>query len=176
LPLDLGMKSSEAAYRVLAKLCDAHHDDTGAAYRDVPRMAHELGCSARTVQRGLRQLEQAGLIVRGDQQLLPGNMRRDHAPTVYVLPLDRWQPPAEQPQLDGVTQPVTPPGPVDNSSRGDRHAVDGVTAAVALGTGEQIDQVTEATTDRARCPETGGRHEFSRRYGTCVYCGERKPA
>jgi hypothetical protein len=46
LPLDLGMAGSEAAYRVLTKLADAHHEDSGSAYRDVDRMALELRCSA----------------------------------------------------------------------------------------------------------------------------------
>lgn len=171
LPLDLGMAGSEAAYRVLMKLADAHHEDSGAAFRDVDRMAAELRCSARTVQRALRQLEQAGLIVRGDQQVLPANMRRDRRPTVYRLPLNLWRQPAEQPVLDGVTTGVTPPQPVDNSPRGDRHAVHGVTTVVALGTGELDNSLPSATPVRA-CLDGTDAHEFSRASGRCVYCGE----
>lgn len=180
LPLDLGMAGSEAAYRVLTKLADAHHEDTGYAYRDVDRMATELRCSRRTIQRALRQLEQAGLIHRGDQGILPANMRRDRRPTVYRLPLGAWEGPAQQPELDGVTTDDAPLQAVDNLPRGDRHAVDGVTAAVALGTGELGNRYpaqpqTRTLAPMYPCTDGTQRHEFSRRTGQCVYCQQIKP-
>jgi DNA-binding transcriptional MocR family regulator len=171
LPLDLGIKGSEAAYRVLTKLADAHHEDSGSAYRDVDRMALELDCSARTVQRALRQLEQAGLILRGDQTILPANMRRDRRPTVYRLPLHLWQRPADQPQLDGVTPAVIPSEPVDNLPRGDRHAVHGVTPGVALGTGELGNRYPAQPQYARACLDGTPDHAFSARTGRCVYCG-----
>jgi hypothetical protein len=176
LPLDLGMAGSEAAYRVLLKLADAHHEDTGSAYRDVVRMADELRCSVRTVQRALRQLEQSGLIARGDQKVLPSSVRGDCRPTVYRLPMHLWQRPAATPELDGVTPAVTPSEPVDNSPRGDKHAVHGVTAGVAPGTVELSNRYPTQPqyardTSTELCLDGTPRHAFSARAGACVYCG-----
>lgn len=173
LPLDACGLSE---YRVLHKLADVAAKDGTRAWRNVSSkrsadgMAEELGCSARTVQRALRNLEVLGLIVKGDQRHV-GHIRSDRRPTVWDLPLHRWTRPAATPELDGVTTGVTSSEAVDNPPRGDRSGLHGVTAAVALGTkGRTSRTTTEATTDRA-CE-----HEFSRRAGVCVYCGLRTPA
>jgi hypothetical protein len=172
--LPLSATKTLVAFRVLDKLADAHHTDTDHAYRNIDKLAEELVCSVRHVQRALRELERLQLILVGDQSVLPRSVRPQYAPTAYRLPWrQQWEQPAllEPAEEAEVTPDVTPSSPVDNSSRGDRHAVPGVTHAVALGTQEQIELLPSATTDRARCE-----HEFSRRYGACVYCGLRRTA
>lgn len=161
LPLDV---CGLAEFRVLDKLADHAHRDGRNAWRSVESMAAELRCSKRTVQRALSSLQTLGLIKRGDQHYLD-HLRADRRPTVWDLPLD----------LFGVTTAVTPlpfeprgDMPVDNSPRGDRHAADGVTPGVAIGTkGEPLEKDPEATPDRA----TGEahRHVFLSRF--CELCG-----
>lgn len=170
--LRLDAVKSLAAFRVLDKLADAHHTDSDHAYRDVPKLADELGCSVRTVQRALRELERLGLLIVGDQSVLPRSVRPQYAPTAYRLP---WRQSWTQPQLPGVTTTVTPADPVDNPARGDRHAVPGVTTVVAHRTQEQLERDTRPATVRTRasstCAGTLEPHAFSARTGSCVYCG-----
>lgn len=138
-------------YRVLHKLADVAAKDGTRAWRNVSSrdgngMAEELECSARTVQRSLRNLEVLGLIERGDQHFVD-HIRSDRRPTVWNLPLKRWVRPEAAPTLDGVTTDVTPPEPVDNSPRGDRSGRHGVTAAVAVGTKDRTSrEIPSATT------------------------------
>jgi hypothetical protein len=170
--LPLGACKSLAAFRVLDKLADAHHTDTDHAFRDVGKLAAELECSDRTVQRALRELERLQLILVGDQNVLPRTIRSNRAPTAYRLP---WRKDWGQPELPGVTAGVTPAGAVDNSARGDRHAVPGVTTAVAHRTQEHLDKEHRPATDRARqlplCTDGSTKHAVSVKGGQCIYCG-----
>lgn len=155
------------AFRVLDKLADAHHIDTDHAYRDVKKMANELVVSDRTIQRALRDLEKAELILVGNQGVLPRDVPLNRMPTAYRLP---WRAPwtaAVPLEGLGVTPGVTPSDPVDNSSRGDTKTVSGVTPGVV-----PLEQKTEPVEDSLD-PATGRActHEYSRRYGVCVYCG-----
>lgn len=96
-----------------------HADREGrAAWPSVATLAEYAVCSERTAHRRLRDLEELGLIRRGDQRLvdhLPGNRR----PVVYDLPVGvtRWQV-GRGDNLAGVT-----PG----AARGDTGGNPGVT-------------------------------------------------
>lgn len=180
LPLDVGL--NYAAYRVLGKLADAHHTDTGMAYRHVDRLANELRCSKRTVQRALKDLELLGFIHRGDQRVL-GHLDVRYRPTVYTLSLDLWQP-EEQLELEGVTAVVTPGEAVDNSDSGVTGTASpladpgvtetpqlGVTAVVAHRTGSRT------RTNYPAQPQSAGAHEHLWKLTTigsfCTECGIR---
>ena len=147
-----------AEFRVLLQLANVHHDKTGAAWQYVVDMSRALSCSQRTVQRALKSLESAGLIRPGDQRFVL-HIRKDRRPTVYELAIGGLWPrrpaPVDQTPLDGMTPDVTP-SPVDNFARGDRHAADGVTPAVALGTVEptMAQKRTQAQTARGRVVDT----------------------
>ena len=170
LPLDIGV--NYAAYRVLGKLCDAHHAETNSAWRHVDRLAAELSCSKRTVQRALKDLEILGLIQRGNQRMV-GHIDARYRPTVWALDFDRWRAPLEHPELEGVTANVTPGEPVDNPPRGDRHAAPGVTTVVAHRNGDRtLTTSTSATTDRARlCAHTWRSTSIG---DFCASCGVRR--
>lgn len=165
LPLDVGL--NYAAYRVLGKLADAHHADTGMAYRHVDRVATELRCSKRTVQRALKDLQLLGFIHRGDQHIV-GHIDVRYRPTVFTLALDLWQPQEDQPELPGMGESVTPEQPVDNSDSGVTPAVTppdpgvtdtpqlGVTTVVAHRTGSRTSNKYPAQPQTAR----GHEHHF----------------
>lgn len=173
--LPLSATKTLVAFRVLDKLADAHHTDTDHAYRDVRKLAAELGCSDRSVQRALRELERLQLVLIGDQRVLPRSIPANRAPTAYRLPWrSEWTQPALLPE-PAVTATVTPAGPVDNHARGDKNGGLGVTPVVAHRTQEHIELLPSATTDRARGCERDG-HAFSRKAGACVYCGQRREA
>lgn len=74
------------AHLVLIGLADHAGDDGTGARPSVATLATYARCSVRSVHNKLRALEEAGAIVRGDQQAvahLPANRR----PVVYDLPL-----------------------------------------------------------------------------------------
>jgi hypothetical protein len=84
------------AYRVLVKLADVAQPDGRSAYRFAPHMASELDVSVRSIQRATSELEEAGLIRRGDQKLVTA-WRGGNRPIVYdvnmhgtttILPFD----------------------------------------------------------------------------------------
>lgn len=165
LPLEVGLNL--AAFRVLDKLADAHNTETDAAWRTVDRIASELRCSKRTIQRALKDLQLLGFIERGDQRLV-GHLRGDRHPTVWRLALGLWRDHRDdQPELDGVTAVVTPSGPVDNSHGVTTVVAHGVTTAVALGTGFRTSrEIPSATTERASGEHA---HQFLGRF--CELCG-----
>lgn len=71
---------------VLVALAD-HADDNGrGCWPSVTTIAARARCSVRTVHRALRELEAAGVIVRGDQSLV-AKFRKDKRPVVYDLSL-----------------------------------------------------------------------------------------
>lgn len=106
------------AFRVLLKLANVAAEDGSRAFRDKPRIAHELGVSQRSVQRAYRELEHAALIRPGDQSFTH-HIRADKRPTVYDLNF-HWQVIVEQPQLsiDGETPTVSPYGETELSTPG----------------------------------------------------------
>jgi len=131
------------ATRVLLKLANVAAQDGCRAYRNVSEVAHELGVSHRSVQRALRELQEADLVRPGDQRAvahIPGNRR----PTVFDLNFG-WHRMYGQPEIDlpdddelGVTPGVT------EFSTGDPGVTPGVTATVPLGTnGTSISQHTQ---------------------------------
>lgn len=66
---DLPMSTCHlSAYRVLLKLADRVDQLGYGAWPGVPSIAETLGCSERTVYRALAELQDLGLIRRGDQR------------------------------------------------------------------------------------------------------------
>ena len=73
---------------ILITLADYAHDDGTSAWPSVATIAGCVHRSPMTVHRHLRGLETAGLIVRGDQEIV-AHLRGDRRPVVYNLPLAR---------------------------------------------------------------------------------------
>nr|WP_252728372.1 helix-turn-helix domain-containing protein [Curtobacterium sp. WW7] len=67
---------------VLLALADRAHDDGSAAYPAREWIADRARCSVRSVASHLRALEDAGLIRKGDQDLV-SHFRADRRPVVY---------------------------------------------------------------------------------------------
>ncbi|WPM94371.1 replication initiation protein [Arthrobacter phage Cupello] len=74
------------AHLVLIGLADHAADDGTAARPSVAVLAEYARCSPRSVQRKLRDLEECGLIWKGDQRLVE-HLRSDRRPAVYDLNL-----------------------------------------------------------------------------------------
>ena len=88
-------QASDGARLVLISLADAATADGSAAWPSARTIAEGLVVSVRTVRRRLEELEERGLIRRGDQRLV-GHLRADRRPTVYDL--------AMAPPLTGTDQ------------------------------------------------------------------------
>lgn len=165
LPLNL---VNDKAFRVLLKLANCVDKDGRNAFPSVGSLAEDLGCSVRTVQRALSELERAGLIEPGDQRLV-NHVRRDRRPRVFNLTMGRSA--AYQPELS------TAPDGVTDMSRGDRNDADGVTTVVALRSKrEPVNSSTQSnhTGPVTPCPGslTGhGPHQLGS-YGKCIGCYE----
>lgn len=71
---------------VLWALSDRAHDDGTAAWPTQQWIAERARCSGRSVRRYLKALEAAGVIVRGDQELV-AHLPRDKRPVVWDLVL-----------------------------------------------------------------------------------------
>ena len=123
LPLDI---TSATAFRVLLKMADVADADGRGVWLTTSRMAEELGCSVRTVQRAVKELQLAGLIHEGDKRAV-AHIRSDRRPTVYDLNMTAET--APQIDLDGVTK-MSSHG-VTKMSRGDKSVHNGVTTVVA---------------------------------------------
>lgn len=73
---------------VLVALADTANDDGTLAYPARSKIGLWARCSVRTVARRLKELEEAGLISRGDQSVLDSqNIPRDRQPVVWNLNL-----------------------------------------------------------------------------------------
>lgn len=171
LPLDV---TSATAFRVLLKMADVADAEGRGVWLTTSRMAEELGCSVRTVQRAVRELQIARLIHEGDKRAV-AHIRSDRRPTVYDLNMRAET--APQIDLDGVTK----------MSRGDKSVQNGVTTVVAhrtvtkpLNSSESVNYraprfQTIATPPRtitkpdilAPCTSHDG-HAFKR--GVCQHC------
>ena len=105
---------------ILYSLADRANDDGQGCWPSVATMAEESRCSERTVQRHLRNLEQRGIIVRGDQRLVE-RYRADRRPIVWDLNLSLKR-------EDAGCQSVMP-----SQSRGDKSGTNGVTNSASRG-------------------------------------------
>lgn len=77
-----------AAHRVvLVILANSADEDGRYAFPSVASMAVRAGVDERNVRRSLRWLEEAGLIVKGDQQAT-SRFKPHRRPTVYDLPIN----------------------------------------------------------------------------------------
>ncbi|MBN9207270.1 MAG: helix-turn-helix domain-containing protein [Microbacterium ginsengisoli] len=117
LPLN---RVSGSAYRVLLLLADRADDLGYGAYPLVSKMADKLACSERTIQRGLRELVDEGLIREGDQRYVEHYDAR-YRPKVYDVLTTALVMTESRGDI-----PVTPA-----RSRGDRSRHPGVTTVVA---------------------------------------------
>lgn len=105
---------------ILYSLADRANDDGQGCWPSVATMAEESRCSERTVQRHLRNLEQRGVIRRGDQRLVE-RYRADRRPIVWDLNLSLKR-------EDTGCQSVMP-----SQSRGDKSGTNGVTNSASRG-------------------------------------------
>lgn len=177
------------ATRVLFKLANVAAQDGKRAFRSKWDMADELGVDQRSVQRALRELEQAGFIGRGDQRAV-AHLRGDRRPTVYDLNF-QWRRdwsapplPLPQPSDEAPDEPIES-GPIDGEtqlSTGCHGETNGETPTVPLrtkGTNSYVDNSYVPDRPRhvwmdARCPANWreGVHEFNERTRKCANCFE----
>ena len=73
---------------ILYALADHAHDDGTCAWPSQERIAERARCSVRTVRRHLQNLEERGLIERGDQNHV-AHIRIDRRPIVWDLNLSK---------------------------------------------------------------------------------------
>lgn len=177
------------ATRVLFKLANVAAQDGKRAFRSKWEMADELGVDQRSVQRALRELEQAGFIGRGDQRAV-AHMRADRRPTVYDLNF-QWRRDWSHPEIALPQQPEDEPeepletGPSHGEtefSTGGHGETNGETPTVPLRTNgtnylQEISYVPERarhTWLEARCPANWreGTHEFNATTRKCSHCYE----
>ena len=117
---------------VLVVLADHAGDDGRDAFPSVARIASAAEVTERTVQRHLRDLEEAGLIVKGDQARVEAAIKRgDRRPVCYDLQLGvvRGDNMTPRDTPDGVT-PTSPRdenGVTPMTERGDTGDAHGVT-------------------------------------------------
>ena len=101
---------------VLLALADFASPDGRGCFPSMSTVARAARCSERTAQRSLRALEAAGLIRRGDQELV-SHYRKDKRPVVWDLALER-----------GVSvSPRSVSGVTSGAERGDKPGTSGVT-------------------------------------------------
>lgn len=153
------------AYRVLIKLANVAAADGTRAFRSNTQVAQELGVSVRSVQRGLRELEQQGLIAKGDQRLVQ-HLRADRRPRVYDLAMPKTT--AKDMALieawNGATELST------DATTGRQKDTDGMTAAVVTYKNDRtITKETKPSTVQP-CPTTGDAHRINRKLRYCADC------
>lgn len=123
LPLDI---VGGTAYRVLIKYADRVDEFGRAAWYKPADLAEQLGCSARSVQRAIRELLDSGLITEGDQRFVK-HIRGGNRPTVYDLNLRAIVAIRLPIEVDLGTTPVVTP----EQSGGDNLGPRGTTPVVA---------------------------------------------
>ncbi|MCU1529162.1 MAG: hypothetical protein JWP75_2925 [Frondihabitans sp.] len=166
LPYDA---TSALGFRVLTKLANVAAQDGTRAWRLNSEMSRELGVSVRSIQRALRDLEEADLITRGDQRAV-SHWRTDRRPTVYDVVM-----PSAQAGFDGVTGLSTDPDGVTNGAttvvaqRELRELLNSTTQS------NQTEHVTPFSHVTGQCPVRGIRgHDFDAHSGYCLSCGNRE--
>lgn len=146
---------------VLAWLCKYRNTKTGEAFPSIERMAHDLGITARSVQRHMEKLIECGHVVvlprlnsmgkqtsnsyfvlygdvqaspdrEGPAQTKPSAGESPKAPGEPLMASDAGVTCSVTPDQDGVTQDVTPK-PETAPARGDTPCRGGVTQSVARG-------------------------------------------
>lgn len=105
---------------ILYSLADRANDDGEGCWPSVATLAQESRCSQRTVQRHLRNLEDRGLIRKGDQRMVE-KYRADRRPVVWDLNLAARR-------SDAGCQSDT-----SLQSRGDNSGANGVTNQASRG-------------------------------------------
>lgn len=148
---------------VLVVLADHAGDDGRDAFPSVARIASAIEVSDRSVQRHLRDLEEAGLIVKGDQDRVKAAIKRgDRQPVCYDLQLgvvrgDNMTPrdpdgvtPASPRDDNGVTStsPRDPDGVTPVTERGDTGVANGVTPASPEPKDEPKEEPEERPADK----------------------------
>lgn len=104
---------------VLANYAGADGED---AFPSVDRLAKETGMSARSVQRALRVLEDAGLIAMGNQRIAEAKgFAKNRTPTVYRMVMDLIHP--ENMGRHSVTSHNS--GATNETARGDTDDIQG---------------------------------------------------
>lgn len=136
---------------VLVGLANHAHADGTDAYPSVDHLAHYARKSERAVQRDLRELEELGLIRRGDQRAAYKYEPR-YRPVVYDLAVERtreeWVPKYKRDQaarLAAAEGHATQPD--ERAARGDGSVTpgSGVTPTVARGDADGRSGVTETS-------------------------------
>ena len=73
---------------ILLAMADPAHDDGTCSFRSQATLAGIVGCSDRTIREHLSDMEERGLIRRGDQELV-SHYRGDRRPIVWDLAMPR---------------------------------------------------------------------------------------
>lgn len=137
------------AYRVLLKLANVADATGQRAWRNKADVARELGRDQRSIQRALRELEHAALILTGDQEFVH-HIRADRRPKVYNLNFS-YQREFSQPELDAFETIVSRGDTViHRSPRGDTRGANGETTGVALRTFKNINNSSSKTSHSTR--------------------------
>lgn len=108
LPYDL---VKPLAFRVLLKLANVANPEGRNAWRSKHDLAEELGVDARSIQRAMRELEEANLVRKGDQKFV-SHIRAGYRPTVYDIVMRRPAQGGIQTLEDGLE--------IEDEGRGDR--------------------------------------------------------
>lgn len=135
-PEQLG-EVSPAAHLTLIAVADCAGPDGEAAWPSAQRLADVRSCSVRTIRRHLEQLEEAGLIRRGNQKIV-SHLRKDRRPIVWDLPI---KPVDNSPERGDTLDIPLPP-------RGDTHGTHGVTPVVTQTVLEPYVDSKYSSTDR----------------------------
>ncbi|OJX69728.1 MAG: hypothetical protein BGO94_14745 [Micrococcales bacterium 72-143] len=173
LPYDL---VKPLAFRVLLKLANVADPEGRRAWRSKFELANELGVDQRSIQRALRELEQAHLIRKGDQKFVT-HIRAGYRPTVYDIVMRRPGDHGMQPLDDGMEEVETRGdtvihNPVRGDTRGDTDSSTEELKNHLLNTQEEsLDPAArEHEALRSRCAPPFKAHEFVG--GICIHgCG-----
>lgn len=139
---------SYLAYRVLIKLCNNADEHGKTTWRSKKELSVELGVSERSVQRAMRELEQALLIIPGDQEYVR-HIRADRRPKVYDMNL-QYREATYTPELPLEAPKHGETGLSTGDPRGDNWGPHGETTAVAHRTILEL-----PTTKTSRVTQTG---------------------
>jgi hypothetical protein len=177
LPYDL---VKPLAFRVLLKLANVADPEGRRAWRSKFELANELGVDQRSIQRALRELEQAHLIRKGDQKFV-SHIRGGYRPTVYDIVMKRPAQYGMQTLDDGLDREPEVRGDtvIHNPGRGDtRGDTDSSTEELKNQLLNDLEgsldpAARERETLRSRCTPPYPHHEFVEFVGgICVHgCG-----
>ena len=143
----------------------ANHAGDGGAWPSVTTLSRYANCSARTIQRRLKQLDAEGYIVIHKQAGGTADTRRDRRPNLYVIQPDRV---VHTPKPNGVTQGVTPSsnGVTRVTERGDTAMSPEPSINPDV---KQIGDMTYAGGEQI-CFEDGCQNKAAKRKTRCIPC------